>query len=149
MAKITSKWQQTLFLRFVFCWMWKNFLDFSRFIVNFEQIILIVPMTLTLSWRKTLSYRNQSIYFLCRSMEWFLHDRDLYPESVQDIRTISEICPKLIITLKKSVKFLTCLIENHLLCLNKWSLNTLLYKNITYLRLVSWPGRKYVVICSR
>ena len=53
----------------------KNFLDFSRFIVSFEQIILIFPMTLTLSWRKTLSYRNQSIYFLWRSM-------DLYPERV-------------------------------------------------------------------
>ena len=29
---------------------------------------------LTLSWRKPLSYRNQSIDLLCKSMDWFLCD---------------------------------------------------------------------------
>ena len=32
---------------------------------------------LTLSWRMSLSYRNQ-----CKSMDWFLYDRDLRRESV-------------------------------------------------------------------
>ena len=32
---------------------------------------------LILSWRRFLSYRNQSIYLLCESMDWFLYDIDL------------------------------------------------------------------------
>ena len=32
---------------------------------------------LTLSWRRSLSYRNQSIDLLCKSMDWFLYDNDL------------------------------------------------------------------------
>ena len=32
---------------------------------------------LTLSWQRSLSYRNQAIHLLCKSMNWFLHDRDL------------------------------------------------------------------------
>ena len=31
-------------------------------------------ITLTLSWRTPLSYRNQSIDLLCKSIDWFLHD---------------------------------------------------------------------------
>ena len=37
---------------------------------------------LTLSWRRSLSYRN---HLLCKSMDWFLHDRDLRHERVKDI----------------------------------------------------------------
>ena len=32
---------------------------------------------LTLSWRSSLSYKNQSIDLPCKSMDWCLHDRDL------------------------------------------------------------------------
>ena len=39
---------------------------------------------LTLSWRRSLSHRNQSIDLLCKSMDWFLYDRDLRHESVND-----------------------------------------------------------------
>ena len=35
---------------------------------------------LTLSWRGPLSYRNQSIDFLCKSMDWFLYDNSLRHE---------------------------------------------------------------------
>ena len=38
---------------------------------------------LTLSWRRSLSYRNQSIHLLCKSMDWFLYDRDLCHEIVK------------------------------------------------------------------
>ena len=31
---------------------------------------------LTISWRGPLSYRNQSIELLCKSMDWFLYDND-------------------------------------------------------------------------
>ena len=30
---------------------------------------------LTLSWRRLLTYRNQSMDLLCKSMDWFLYDR--------------------------------------------------------------------------
>ena len=39
---------------------------------------------LTLSWRKPLSYRNQSIYLLRKSMDWFLYDNGLRHERVKD-----------------------------------------------------------------
>ena len=37
---------------------------------------------LTLSWRRSLSYRNQSTDLLCKSMDWFLYDRDPRHERV-------------------------------------------------------------------
>ena len=36
--------------------------------------------SLTLSWRRSLPYRNQSIDLLCKSMHWFLYDRDFLHE---------------------------------------------------------------------
>ena len=38
--------------------------------------------TLTLSWRRPLSYRNQSIDLLCKAMDWFLYDNGLRHERV-------------------------------------------------------------------
>ena len=32
---------------------------------------------LTISWWKFLSYRNKSIYLLCKSVDWFLYDRSI------------------------------------------------------------------------
>ena len=32
--------------------------------------------SLTLSWRRPLSYRSQLIDLVCISMDWFLYDRD-------------------------------------------------------------------------
>ena len=40
------------------------------------------PNFLTLSWRRSLSYRNQSIDLLCKSMDWFLYDNGLRYERV-------------------------------------------------------------------
>ena len=37
---------------------------------------------LTLSWQRPLSYRNQSIDLLCKSMDWFLYDNGLRHERV-------------------------------------------------------------------
>ena len=34
-------------------------------------------ISLTLSWWRSLSHRNQFIDFLCKSMDWFLYDSDL------------------------------------------------------------------------
>ena len=38
---------------------------------------------LTLSWRRSLSYRNQSIDLLCKTIDWFLNDRDFCHERVK------------------------------------------------------------------
>ena len=38
---------------------------------------------LTLWWRRSLSYRNQSIGLFCKSMGWFLYGRDLSHERVK------------------------------------------------------------------
>ena len=38
---------------------------------------------LTLSWWTPLSYRNQSIDLLPKSMDWFLYDNDLRHEKVK------------------------------------------------------------------
>ena len=41
-------------------------------------------LNLTLSWRRSLSYRNQSIDLLCKSMDWFLYDSVLRHERVKE-----------------------------------------------------------------
>ena len=46
---------------------------------------------LTLSWRRLLSYRNQSIDLRSKSMDWFLYDNGLRYERVKQI-------PKFMIT---------------------------------------------------
>ena len=40
---------------------------------------------LTLSWRKMLSYRNQSIDLLCKSIDWFLDNNGVRHERIKDI----------------------------------------------------------------
>ena len=42
---------------------------------------------LTLLWTRSLSYGNQSIDLQSKSMDWFLHDRDLRHERVKVIYT--------------------------------------------------------------
>ena len=39
---------------------------------------------LTLLWRRSLSYRNQSIDLLCKSIDWFLYDNSLLPKRVNN-----------------------------------------------------------------
>ena len=37
------------------------------------------------SWRRSLSYRNQSIDSLCKSIDWFLYDRDIRHPFLQTV----------------------------------------------------------------
>ena len=64
-----AKFLNRIFLRVISGWLLVNstgqFLDY-----------------LTLSWRGSLSYRNQFIDFEGKSMDWFLYDRDLRLEWV-------------------------------------------------------------------
>ena len=50
--------------------LWENFRSFFK-------------KSLTLSWRRPLSYRNQSIDLLCKSMDWLRYDNGLRHERVK------------------------------------------------------------------
>ena len=78
------------------------------FIVNFERISYLVLVflianfehlndgwkwfvcILTLSWRRPLPYRNQSIDLLRKSMDWFLYDNDLRRERVKPLQWLPD-----------------------------------------------------------
>ena len=48
--------------------------------------------SLTLSWRRPLSYWNQSINLLCKSMDWFLYDNGPRHERVKLSDSQSMLC---------------------------------------------------------
>ena len=60
---------------------WAALLSFPR--AQISKILSQIWLGWTLSWRRALSYRNQSINLLCKSMNWFLYDRDLRHEGVK------------------------------------------------------------------
>ena len=65
-------------------WFFRDFLDRLP-LVNNGQLIKLTSMTsfsLTLSWRRFLSYRNHSIDLQCKSMNWFLHDKHICQEEL-------------------------------------------------------------------
>ena len=53
---------------------------------------LIFYCTLTLSLQRPLSYRNQSIDWLCKSMNWFLYDKGLRYERVTKAFFMEHLC---------------------------------------------------------
>ena len=57
-----------------------------------------------LSWRRPLSYRNQSIdLLLCKSMDWILYDNDLRHKRVNLTRSLQMIHFLIILTIFKTV----------------------------------------------
>ena len=49
-------------------------------------------MLLTLSCRRSLSYRNRSTdLLLCKSIDWVLYDRDLQHERVNSVRPVNQV----------------------------------------------------------
>ena len=62
---------------FEFC----RYLFFSWHFENLKRNVTVLYekkiTLLTLSWRRPLSYRNQSIDLLCKSVDWFLYDNGL------------------------------------------------------------------------
>ena len=46
---------------------------------------------LTLSCRRSLSYRNQSISLQNKSMDWFLYGRDLLRERVKGLTALTAV----------------------------------------------------------
>ena len=76
----------------------------------------MLPSCLSLSWRRPLLYRNQSIDLLCKSMDWFLYNNGLRHERVKvknrNIRKKCEICLKLLITITISRRYFGVFIVN-------------------------------------
>ena len=54
-----------------------EYIEYTRFVQLNKSTTLKFCPNLTLSWRRSLSYRNQSADLFCKSMDWFLYDRDL------------------------------------------------------------------------
>ena len=50
-----------------------------------QPFLELSHLSLTLSRRRPLSYRNQSIDLLCKSLDWFLHNNGLRHERVKDV----------------------------------------------------------------
>ena len=111
--------------------MWKHVLvsdivfSFFHFLAYFV-VLWAETRILTLSWRRPLSYRNQSIGLRSKSMDWFLYDNGLRHERVKvlpsfcfggqsklwglAIRRNLRIWSRL---LKKSLKLLSCKLCNN------------------------------------
>ena len=60
------------FKKFAFCFNRNFFIDIKLNRIEF----------LTLSWRRPLSYRNESLDLQSKSVDWFLYDNDLHHERV-------------------------------------------------------------------
>ena len=58
-------------------WLWKN--EISKW----QEWTFKISVTLTLSWRRPLSYRIQSTDLRSKSMDWFLYDNGLRHERVK------------------------------------------------------------------
>ena len=58
------------------------------------DIIVTNEFLLTLSWRKLLSYRNQSIDLQTKSMDWFLYDDSLRHERVNLFKIVTLLINK-------------------------------------------------------
>ena len=92
---------------------WKRDCDtgfFLRILRNFqEHLFYRTPLgdcfwiQLTRSWRRSLSYSNQSIDLLGKSMNWFIYDRDLRYERVKWVSFLTHIRPILLLYRNQSI----------------------------------------------
>ena len=57
-------------------WIQETYPEFLVLKVKLHEV-KFTTLNLTLSWRRPISYRNQSIDFLHKSMDWFLYDNGL------------------------------------------------------------------------
>ena len=71
------------------------------FLKNISQRLLLT--SLTLSRRRSISYRNQSIDLLRKSMDWFLYDIDLRRERVKPQYQKHDLQPKLFQNVLKAI----------------------------------------------
>ena len=91
-----TPWHNVALTRFVWCRksFWKywfvggrtylssSYLHPTIFRIISNNWLSLMWKDLTLSWRRSLSYRNHPIDLICKSVDWFLYDRDLRHERV-------------------------------------------------------------------
>ena len=63
---------------------------YRRTKAKFQFLQSVWKLRLTLSWQRPLSYRNQSIDLLRKSMDWFLYDNGLSHEKVKLEQVLSK-----------------------------------------------------------
>ena len=61
-------------------YIWNKWVN-SLYVSNFIFLNAVIPFNS--SWRTSLSYRNQSIDLLSKSMDWFLYDEDVRHEGLR------------------------------------------------------------------
>ena len=82
LADLTESFFQSLMSIFIFSQHFLNrFCSVEKCGVT-PHCLYYDSLTLTLSWRRSVSYRNQSIDLHMKSMDWFLFVKDLYHERV-------------------------------------------------------------------
>ena len=77
-----------------FCTAWKHWKTKGFQFFRGYRKRLVAWNELTLSWRRSLSHRNQSIDLLCKSLDCFLYDRDLCHKRVKDLAEPFSMLPR-------------------------------------------------------
>ena len=78
------------------------------------QLNKIDGQSLTLSWRRSLSYGNQSIDLLCKSIDWFLFDNGLCMKELKKeslftnffVQHVLSVCTFILFTSTRFTRFL-------------------------------------------
>ena len=71
------------FFSFFSCWLWTCKCLLRKCLSYIACLFWGRPHSLTLSWQKSLSDRNQSIDLQSKLMDWFLYDSDLHHERLK------------------------------------------------------------------
>ena len=74
------------YLNLIFC---THYLLKTTSCLRINLVLSKVNLVLTLSRRRSLSYRNQSIDLKGKSMNWFLYDRDFRHKSVNQLLSMT------------------------------------------------------------
>ena len=72
---------------------------------------VLYNQSLTISWRRSLSYKNQSIDLVSKSMDLFLYDRNLRHERVKDANGFlqyNSFSTEMLIVFKAMVRIASC-----------------------------------------
>ena len=119
------------------------FSDFTR-ISFFENLLFWKP--LTLSWRRSLPYKYQFIDLACKSMDWFLYDKDLRHERVkpQLIKNFNDIRQSKNSNVYLNLVQFIIVVPRRLKILGNWKLNFwFCYYGFSYTQSIFWSLQEH------
>ena len=98
----------------------------------------LITTGITFSWRRSLSYRNQSIDLQSKSMDWFLYDKDLRHERLNSFWLwFFQYYLKIMSIFRMETLFESSTVENQPTCtLRSPYLNSISYMSAT--TLIEW-----------